>query len=71
MRIAPNRILIVLALSFLSLASFAAPGNPPPPTPPPPPGLSLDGGLLLFYVLTIIFGLYKIHQFNSNKKSSN
>ena len=70
MRIALNRILFTLVLVFSSVASYAAPGGPPPPTPPPPPGFPLDGSVFLLALLSITYGLYKLYQFNSNKKAS-
>ena len=71
MRIAPNKVLISMAVFFLSVDSYAAPGDPPPPTPPGPPGLPLDTGFFLLYIGATIFGIYKLYQFNNNKKASN
>ncbi len=71
MRFAPNKVLIFMAIFFLSVATYAAPGDPPPPTAPPPPGLPLDSGILLLYIAATIFGIYKLYQFNNNKKASN
>ncbi|WP_370637847.1 PID-CTERM protein-sorting domain-containing protein [Flavobacterium wongokense] len=69
MKIVPNRIIIILAVFFLSVTNvFADPGPPPPSTPPPPPGLPLDGGILLLVILSISYGLYKL---NKIKKASN
>lgn len=70
MRIALNRILFTLVVIFSSVATFAAPGGPPPPTPPPPPGFPLDGSVSLLLSLSVIYGIYKLYQFNSNKKAS-
>ncbi len=70
MKIALNRILFIMVVLFSSVVSYAAPGGPPPPTPPPPPGFPLDGSVLLLVLLSIIYGLYKLYQFNSNKKAS-
>jgi len=69
MKIVPNRIIVILAVLFLSATNmFAAPGPPPPSTPPPPPGLPLDGGIYLFVLLSITYGFYKM---NKIKKASN
>ena len=70
MRIALNRILFILVVLFSSVATNAAPGGPPPPTPPPPPGFPLDGSVFLLALLSVIYGLYKLYQFNNNKKAS-
>jgi hypothetical protein len=71
MRFAPNKVLIFIVVFFLSVASHAAPGDPPPPTPPTPVGLPLDSGIFLLYIGATIFGIYKLYQFNNNKKASN
>ena len=72
MKIVPNRIIIILAVFFLSVTNaFADPGPPPPSTPPPPPGLPLDGGIFLLGVLSVCFGIYKLNQIKNIKKASN
>lgn len=58
----PMRILLVIAVFFLSNFSFAAP-DPPPPTTPPPPGLPIDGGIVAMIILAVAFGIYKIYQY--------
>jgi hypothetical protein len=70
MRIALNRILFTLVVIFSSVAVNAAPGGPPPPTAPLPPGFPLDGSVFLLALLSVIYGLYKLHQLNTNKKAS-
>jgi hypothetical protein len=71
MKIVPNRIIVILAVFFLSVNNaFAAPGPPPPSTPPPPPGTPLDGGILYLALISLTYGLYKIVQSN-RKKASN
>ena len=57
MIIVPNRIKVLIAVFFVELVAFAAPGDPPPPTTPPPPGEPIDGGLLLLFFISILFGL--------------
>jgi hypothetical protein len=70
MKIVPNKIIIILAVFFLSVNNlFAAPGPPPPSTPPPPPGLPLDGGILFLALISLTYGLYKIVQINTKKAS--
>ncbi|MES2410868.1 MAG: hypothetical protein V4535_05430 [Bacteroidota bacterium] len=72
MKIVPNRIIIILAVFFLSVTSaFADPGPPPPEsTPPPPPGLPLDGGVFLLLAFSLLFGCYKIYKSNIKKASN-
>ena len=45
------------------------PPPPPPPTPPPPPGLPVDSGVMVLFVVSLIYGLYKVYKFNLNKKT--
>ena len=45
---------LLLTISFVSMAQGV--GNPPPPMPPPPPGLPLDG--MFFTIASILLGLY-------------
>ena len=72
MKIVPNKIIIILAVFFLSVTSvFAAPGPPPPSTPPPPPGLPLDGGILVLALFSLCFGIYKLNKIKNIKKASN
>ena len=67
MRIPPNSILGVLV--FLTVSAFAGPKGPPPPGIPPPPGLPIDGSVLLLLFVAVLFGLYKIYNFKTNKKN--
>jgi hypothetical protein len=71
MRIIPNRILVIIALCLLSFASVAAPNDPPPPTPPPPPGSPIDGGVFLLFIISLLYGLYKVYQYNFKKNAAN
>jgi len=68
MRIVPNKILSGLALLFTTFA-FAGPTGPPPPQVPPPPGLPVDGGVVLLFIAAISYGIYKVHQYKTNKKT--
>jgi hypothetical protein len=69
MKIVPNRLIIWLVVFFLQQSTvFAAPAPPPPSTPPPPPGLPLDGGIYIFMILSIGFGIYQLKKL---KKASN
>ena len=44
---------------FVGFASMAQGATPPPPMPPPPPGLPIDGGVVVLFVVALIFGIYK------------
>jgi hypothetical protein len=68
MRIVPNKFLSGLALLFTSFA-FAGPTGPPPPQVPPPPGLPVDGGIVLLFLAAISYGIYKVYQYKTNKKT--
>lgn len=70
MIIVPNRIKVLIAVFFVELVAFAAPGAPPPPTTPPPPGEPIDGGILILFIISILFGLYKLYSINKNRKAS-
>ena len=69
MKIAFNNILITLFMLFTCAFGYAAPGGPPPPLPPPPPGLPVDGGIIFLLLTSVTYGLYKLYQFNINKKN--
>lgn len=44
--------------------------GPPPPQggPPPPPGMPIDNGLMILFVVALIYGVYRI--IKHSKKSS-
>ena len=71
MKITPSKILSVVGMLLTCMFGYAAPGGgtPPPPSPPPPPGLPVDGGIVLLLFMSVIYGLYKLYQFNINKKT--
>ena len=73
MRIVPNRISVIIAVCLLSFTSIAAPINPPPPPtgPPPPPGSPIDGGVFLLFIISLLYGLYKVYQYNIKKNAAN
>jgi hypothetical protein len=60
--ITPKNIYLSLLALVLSIYSYAGipGGGPPPPTPPPPPGFPIDGGLILLFLIALIYGLYKM-----------
>jgi ABC-type antimicrobial peptide transport system permease subunit len=47
---------------FIGFVSLAQGSTPPPPMPPPPPGLPIDGGLLILFVVALLFGCYKAYK---------
>jgi len=70
MKIVPMRLLTLLALIIIPMATcLAAPSDPPPPTPPPPPGLPVDSGLVFLLASSLCYGIYKVYKFNLNKKT--
>lgn len=45
---------------FVGLVAIAQGDTPPPPPPtPPPPGFPIDGGIVLLFVVAIVYGIYK------------
>ena len=73
MRIISTRILTFLTLFFTGLYSYSAPGNPPPPqqlAPPPPPGFPIDSELLFLFFTAVIYGFYRVYEFNRSEDKS-
>ncbi len=70
MKISITKIVCTLALSFISVYSYAAkvPTDLPPPTPPPPPGMPIDGSVFVLLILAFLYGSYKLFQKNSLQK---
>lgn len=55
----------IIASIFFACAGpiSVAQGNmPPPPAPPPPPGLPIDHGLVVLFVIALVYGIYKINK---------
>ena len=72
MKIVPNRVFIILVVFLMQgTAVFSAPGPPPPSSTPPPPGLPLDGGIFLFALFSMCFGIYKLNKIKNIKNASN
>ena len=67
MRFRLNKILSVSMLLLVCGICYAE--DPPPPEPPPPPGLPVDGGVFILLFISVSYGLYKLYQFNINKKN--
>lgn len=47
---------------FIGFVSMAQGSTPPPPMPPPPPGLPVDGGIIVLFVIALLFGIYKAYR---------
>ena len=69
MKNVPNRVISILAVLFSFGFDFAK-NNPPPPALPPPPGSPIDSEIGILIFVSLIFGLYKIYQFNIKKASN-
>ena len=68
MKIVPIKILFLFVVVFSGVTGYAK-NAPPPPGIPPPPGLPINGGVMALFIVSIIYGLYKIYQFKLNKKT--
>ena len=73
-----KKIIVPVLFVLVTFISFAQDLMPPPPSsnpnggpapPPPAPGLPIDAGLIIFMVVAIIYGVYKIVKFNKAKTS--
>ena len=42
--------------------------TPPPPMPPPPPGLPIDNGIIILFVLALVYGIFKALSFSKQTK---
>ncbi|MDN3491502.1 PID-CTERM protein-sorting domain-containing protein [Winogradskyella bathintestinalis] len=63
-----------ILISFVGLAAMAQESGrfPSPPTPsngPGPPGLPIDGGIVILFVIALIFGVYKTYGLVAKKTS--
>lgn len=47
---------------FTGLISVAQGNVPPPPAPPPPPGLPIDNGLIVLFIVALVYGIFKINK---------
>ncbi len=66
MKIAVQKIVVVVMLVLSS--QFAMAQTPPPPTPPP--GLPIDGGLVAMFFVALILGYFISKRYLFTKKSS-
>jgi hypothetical protein len=58
-----RNITIVALYLLCTNEMFAAPDPPPPGLPPVPPGAPLDENLMLYLMLSIAYGIYKVYQY--------
>jgi hypothetical protein len=56
-----KNMLASILFFFIGFVSMAQGGTPPPPMPPPPPGLPIDSGVLVLFVVALVYGVYKIN----------
>jgi hypothetical protein len=69
MKISITKKVWTLALSFISVCSYAGKiPDPPPPGPPGPPPVPIDGSLFVLLILAFLYGSYKLFQKNSLQK---
>ena len=69
MKISITKIACTLALSLISIYSYAGSGaDLPPPGAPPPPPVPIDGGVFVLLILAFLYGSYKLFQMNSLQK---
>lgn len=56
-------MLASILFSFLGFISVAQTGKPPAPDrmPPPPPGLPIDNGIIVLFLLALVYGIYKMY----------
>lgn len=66
MKIAVQKIVIVVLILLSGETCFAQ--TPPPPTPPP--GLPIDGGLVVMFFVALILGYLFSKRYIFSKKSS-
>jgi len=55
------RLFLIFAGLLVCNLCSAAP-DPPPPIPPPV-GLPIDSGVMVFFVISLLFGCYKIYTY--------
>ncbi|HWR94005.1 MAG TPA: hypothetical protein VN192_02260 [Flavobacterium sp.] len=67
MKLMIDKVFILFVLIFIDTVVYAGP-NPPPPAVPPP-GTPIDGGICAMFVIAVMFGIYKVHQYKKYKKT--
>jgi hypothetical protein len=63
----PKYMIASILCFFTSLMALAQGDTPPPPTPPPPPGLPIDRGILILFVIALVYGVYKTYSISKKK----
>ena len=64
-----RKMLASILFFFTGFVAVAQGAGPPPPQPPPPPGFPIDNGIVVLFVLAIVYGLYKAYKLSKTKTS--
>ena len=57
-------LVLFLFIGFISVAQVSRPPEPAPDRmPPPPPGLPIDNGIIILFLMALLYGTYKICMF--------
>lgn len=73
-----NKKFIIATFGFLvSVVSVSGQEKMPPPPPqmqpfsgPPPPGLPIDNGLIILFIVALVFGIYKILKYKKDQEQA-
>ena len=67
---AKNKMTLAPILFVFINSAYPLQGPPPPPPPsgPVPPGLPIDNYVILFFVVGLAYGVWKIHTINKRSK---
>jgi len=47
---------------FIGFVSMAQGSGPPQPSGPTPPPLPIDGGIIVLFIVALIYGIYKVNK---------
>jgi len=61
-----KKTLASILLCSIGYVCVAQGSNPPPPMPPPPPGLPIDNGLIILFIVALIYGIVKNIKISKN-----
>lgn len=68
MKIVPNKFFVLIVFLFGAVNNYVLAAGPPPPTPPPPP-LPINQGIIILFIIGLLFGIYTIYKHKSNEKT--